>query len=142
MSIDFCHVFNKKEKKDIIVLLPFHSAGHMNDGQPVDIPLHDSELVYVVEELRQVNFGKLVKSLKIPEKDLRSIPFDESPHTREMRIDALGRWRDKQKDPVQARATLAQSLAHIEIQETKSQRNSPKSGSCSSRESKCHNSTR
>ena len=91
----------------------------MNDGQPVDIPLHDSELVYVVEELRQVKFGKLVKSLKIPEKDLRSIPFDESPHTREMRIDALGRWRDKQKDPVQSRSTLALSLAHIEIQETK-----------------------
>ena len=101
-----------KENKHDIIDLSFHSA-----GQPLDIPLHDSELVYLVEKLRHLKFGKLAKSLKIPEKDLEHIPSDNSTLTREMQIDILRRWRDEQKDSVEARSTLAQCLADKEVQE-------------------------
>ena len=90
----------------------------MKDGQPVNIPLHDSELVYLVEDMHQTKFGELVKCLKIPEKDIGHLPFNKSTFTREKRIDVLCRWRDNQKDFVEARSTLAQSLAHLEFQET------------------------
>ena len=60
-----------------LLYLSFHSA-----GQPVDIPLHESELVYLVEKLRHMKFGKLANSLKIPEKDLEHIPSDKNTLTR------------------------------------------------------------
>ena len=101
-----------------VLFLPFHSEGHMKDGQPVNIPLHDSELVYLVKDMHQTKFGELVQCLKIPEKDLMHFLSNTSTFTREMGIDVLCRWRDNQKDFVEARSTLAQSLAHLEFQET------------------------
>ena len=92
------------------ILLGFTSGGP-STGQPVYIPLHDSELVYVVEQLPQAAFRNLATSLQISDADVNLIPSGDTPHAQEMRTALLFSWRDSQKDILNARTSLAQSLA-------------------------------
>ena len=112
MSIYATHYVN--------ILLGFTSAGPSTE-QPVNIPLHDSELVYVVEQLRPAAFRNLATNLQIPEADVNHIPTDDTPHAQEMRTAVLCSWRDSQKDFLNARTSLAQSLTDIKVKEARTE---------------------
>ena len=86
----------------------------------MDIPIHDSELVYVIEEIGREKFKKLVHHLQIQLSDLKHVPFDDMQLTQEIGVDVLCRWRDKEKDSGKARATLAQCLADIDMNNQRS----------------------
>ena len=98
------------------ILLGLTSAGPSTE-QPVNIPLHDSELVYVVGQLRPAAFRNLATSLQIPEADVNLIPTNDSRHAQEMRIDALCSWRDSQKDFLKARTNLAEKVKEARTQQ-------------------------
>ena len=101
-------------------MLGFTSAGPSTE-EPVNIPLHDSELVYVVEQLRPAAFRNLATSLQISDADVNLIPSGDTPHAQDIRTALLFSWRDSQRDFLNARTSLAQSLAHIKVKEARTQ---------------------
>ena len=109
MSIYATHYVN--------ILLGFTSGGSSTE-QPVNIPLHDSELVYVVEQLRPAAFRNLATSLQISDADVNLIPTDDSPRAQEMRIDVLCSWRDSQDDFLNARTSLAEKVKETRTQQS------------------------